>query len=219
MGFSCQHCGKCCEDTVVQINLTFGDIQRLSAGSKKSVAELFSAGIVGFNPFFNPESEKYDIELGLNKPCKLRVNGKCSMYHARPLNCRLFPIWLIARAPADKLPKILSPGFKCGIGLKLSAAEKKAYRHYSDVLGEILLVESEKSDKILGQLKRRFAIPELDLGTPSEEPGIESGRLAIATSIISRMGLGKLQEEVIAFIIKFPCEIRLEQLDSETKKN
>ena len=217
MGFSCQHCGKCCEDTIVQINLTFGDIQRLSVGSKKSVAELFSDGIIGFNPFFDPESEKYDIELGLNKPCKLRVSGRCSLYHARPLNCRLFPLWLIARAPADQLKKILSPGFKCAIGLKLSAAEKKAYRHYSDTLGEILLAESEKSDRILGQLKKRFAIPELGLGPPSEEQGIESSRLAIATSIISKMGLWRLQNEVISSIIKFPGAISLEQL--ETKKN
>ena len=210
--FICHHCGKCCSDLIVQINLSFGDLVRLSAGSKKSVAGLFEEGIVGFNPFFNPETERYDIELGLNKPCRLRLGERCFVYTARPLNCRIFPHWLLASNSEI-------PGFKCAEG----PSDRKASKEYADAIGEILLSESEKSDCIMSELKSKLSVPDLDLGEPSMEAGIEAGRLAIASSIISKMGLARLRERVIAAVVQSSGWATLEQLESFerllTKKN
>jgi len=135
----CNHCGLCCRDPVTQINLTIGDIQRIADFLKVDVEELFKDKI-GLNPFKEPNFENtYDIDLGLNLPCKFRKNNKCTIYKARPLNCRLFPQWILAEAPNDKIKQILGKDHKCEYDL----SKKEQYKEYTQAVGNILFQEAE----------------------------------------------------------------------------
>ena len=40
MGFKCLHSGKCCTLKYVQINLSYGDIKRITEALNKSIKEL-----------------------------------------------------------------------------------------------------------------------------------------------------------------------------------
>jgi Fe-S-cluster containining protein len=133
----CSHCGLCCRDPLTQINLTVGDIWRIADFLKTDIEELFKDKI-GMNPFREPEFEDiYDIDLGLNLPCRFRVNERCSIYPARPLNCRLFPQWVLGNFSGN-VKEILAE-HKCGYDL----SKKKGYKKYADEVGKILLEESK----------------------------------------------------------------------------
>lgn len=134
----CNHCGLCCRDPLTQINLTIGDIWRIADFLKVNIEELFKEK-VGLNPFREPEFENiYDIDLGLNLPCKFRVNQRCSIYPARPLNCRLFPQWVLAITPNEKIKDILKE-HKC----EYHPNKKEEYKKYRNELSKILFEESE----------------------------------------------------------------------------
>ena len=134
----CNHCGLYCKGPLTQINVTIGDIWRIADFLEIDVEELFKDKI-GMNPFREPEFENiYDIDLGLNLPCKFRINERCSIYPVRPLNCRLFPQWILAEFPEDKIKEILKD-HKCEYDL----SKKQEYKKYVDVVGKILLEESK----------------------------------------------------------------------------
>jgi len=134
----CNHCGLCCKDPVTQINLTVGDIWRIADFLKVNIEELFKDKI-GLNPFREPEIENiYDIDLGLNLPCKFRKNNRCIIYPVRPLNCRLFPQWILAEAPDEKIKQLLKE-HKCEYDLK----NKEKYRKYKQEIAKILFQEAE----------------------------------------------------------------------------
>jgi len=139
----CNNCGHCCDDPLTQVNLTIGDIHRLTEFLGCSVEDLFKEHMA-MNPFGDPDLIHYDLDLGLNKGCKFRMDGKCSVYSARPLNCRLFPYWLLAEAPADKLKDLFSEN-----GFDYDLTKKKQYKAYKDALAVVLLEEAEwlKIDK------------------------------------------------------------------------
>ena len=54
--FECHHHGQCCEDPVTQINLTLGDLQRLTTSTQKSTLQLYKDKIIGIQPFGDPEN-------------------------------------------------------------------------------------------------------------------------------------------------------------------
>jgi len=133
----CTHCGLCCKDACTQVNLTIGDIYRISDFLNKPIDELIPE-FIDINPFGDPDLIHYDLDIGLNNPCKFRKDGKCSIYEARPLNCRIFPYWILARAPPEQLTEILSEH-----GCRYDITLKKDYAKYSQILGDIILQESK----------------------------------------------------------------------------
>ena len=155
----CTHCGFCCEDPCTQVNITVGDIWRISDYLKVPVEKLFPE-YMDMNPFGDPDLVHYDIDLGLNNPCRFRVNGKCSIYPARPLNCRLFPYWILAEAPLEKLNDILGD-----YGCSYDMLRRKDYQKYKDIIGEILLSESK-----LLEIKKRVNVTRLKGFNEIDEP-------------------------------------------------
>lgn len=133
----CNHCGLCCRDPRTQINLTVGDIYRITDFLKISVEDLFKKH-VRIIPFGDYDLIHYDLDLGLNLPCKFRLKERCSIYSVRPLNCRLFPYWILSEAPLEKL-KFLLDKHKCSYDL----AKKENYTKYKEIVGNILLEESK----------------------------------------------------------------------------
>ncbi|MBW2988606.1 YkgJ family cysteine cluster protein [Candidatus Woesearchaeota archaeon] len=199
MGFSCTHCGRCCSDTIIQINLTLGDIVRLGAYLGKPYKWFFDQGILGLKPFFNPDTLKYDIELGLSKPCKFHQHGRCSVYPARPLNCRLFPEWVLASNDSQIIGKFKQDGFECFV--ELNKSELQATRVYVKAVGEILLRESRITDKLVQTLKDSSGLPEgLVLGVPKIQFNLERERVALAQAIINKMDTKKLKAGLLSYL-------------------
>ena len=152
VGFECKNCGMCCSGYKgIQVNLTIGDIYRICELLLISVDEFFGK-YAGLKPFKDPRHPKtFDMDIGLNMPCKFRKDNKCSIYPARPLNCRIFPYWLLVRAPENKLKELLKG--KCEY--KLDKKSLKKYAKYQEILGELIIKESKmyeinKTSKIKG---------------------------------------------------------------------
>lgn len=140
-GFVCNNCGLCCSgDKGIQVNLTLGDIYRICEHELMTIDQFFKdQRYAGLRPFGDPRTPGiFDIDIGLNMPCKFRKDNKCMVYEARPLNCRLFPYWLLLRAKKPDLDKML----KGRCQYSLDKPYLKMYKEYQDILGQILLKES-----------------------------------------------------------------------------
>lgn len=193
----CNHCGACCKDPCVQVNLTIGDIHRISEFIKMPVEELFKEHI-GINPFGDPDLIHYDMELGLNNPCKFRVDGKCSIYAARPLSCRLFPYWILAEAPLEKLRELLSE-----YGCSYDITKKKDYLKYKNILGEIVIEESSWFDP-----KRKVNITRLKGFKGIDEEDLRK-REALKVELLKQWNKEKPPIEVVKkLILKHISEIK-----------
>ena len=71
-------------------------------------------------------------------PCKFRKNGKCSIYEARPVNCRIFPYWVFALIPENEVKRLLKD-YECKYNFK----DKKLYKNYQEALAKVLLEEAK----------------------------------------------------------------------------
>jgi uncharacterized protein len=87
--FSCQGSGNCC-------------VSRGSYGyvylSKKDIKELSEFTELKVNDFISLYCEQTDgfthfKEKKINGDCQFLVNKKCSIYKARPTQCRTWPFW------------------------------------------------------------------------------------------------------------------------------
>ncbi|MCB9359253.1 hypothetical protein H6503_04940 [Candidatus Woesearchaeota archaeon] len=167
--FRCNHNGRCCEDPTTQISLTLGDIWRLCKAHKKSALDLYKEGIIGVFPFGDPfKDDEFETDIGLFVPCKHRIfnekMGKkiCSVYEHRPINCRLFPIWILAEAPMNEIMDLVKNhqcGECCGVDEDFEE-DRKIYQKYKGALVEIIEREIQLSDPFyesLGLKKRLVA--------------------------------------------------------------
>ncbi len=196
--FVCIHCGRCCFDERFQVNLTFGDIARLSAFSKLPPLGFFRKGYALFQGFYNIEKGVYDVEFGLRRPCSFRRQARCSVYIARPLNCRIFPYFLLAKFSKQEITNMGKQGFLGMLELCPTNSEISKYSTYSEKLGKLILEESQVTDKVLSKLKSKYKLfPHgIKLGTPIREE--EAARLKFIEQIISR----NVKEELIKEISK-----------------
>ena len=150
--FKCMNCGKCCNAFYSQINVTIGDLIRISNFLEKPISFILK-NFIGINPFGDPEKPtKFSYEIGINMPCLLRKNERCSIYEARPLNCRLFPYWVLVQTFVFNQNEIIDESYKCMNNLKLSADNIKKYSNYSKIVGDILIQEASLTDNILYKL-------------------------------------------------------------------
>jgi uncharacterized protein len=88
--FKCTGCGKCCSGSPGYVFLTDDDIKKLSEHLKIS-AETF---IKRYTKALNRQLSLRDDTP--NYGCIFLKEGKyCSVYQARPLQCRAYPFWLM----------------------------------------------------------------------------------------------------------------------------
>jgi Fe-S-cluster containining protein len=104
---------------------------------------------IGWRPFEDPENLKvFDVELGLKLPCGFRRDGRCSVYPARPLNCRMFPSVFLGNVPDDQLHEVIDATHKCIVeGISLTADEKSTYRESAHKIGEQILAEASVTEE------------------------------------------------------------------------
>lgn len=148
MPFKCVHCGQCCVDFCTQINISVQDIVRITKFLGCSLDEVMPN--VGMKPFGDPQQDgKFDIELGLNIPCGFRQGGRCSVYPARPLNCRIFPHFFIGNFSPEKAREIVDPSHGCMRDIDYTAEEQAMHKKYADYIGSLIMEESAVTEKFM----------------------------------------------------------------------
>ena len=94
--FKCTGCGKCCTGSPGYVFLSHTDLARLSAHFQLTEVEFtqkHTRYIDGQYALLDRE-ESYD--------CTFLKNKQCSVYEARPTQCRTFPWWVHnLREPGD----------------------------------------------------------------------------------------------------------------------
>ncbi|MBU1205219.1 MAG: YkgJ family cysteine cluster protein, partial [Nanoarchaeota archaeon] len=91
-------------------------------------------------------------------PCLLRKNEKCSVYEARPLNCRLFPYWVFVQAFVFNKKEMVDESYKCMDNLELKRDKIKKYSNYCKIIGDTLIQEASLTDNILYKLNIKHSI-------------------------------------------------------------
>jgi Fe-S-cluster containining protein len=85
--FKCTECGACCTGAPGYVWITKEDIQRLSKHlqiEEKELKEKYCRLVNG----------KYSLKEDLKTfDCIFLKNNKCSLYNARPKQCRTYPFW------------------------------------------------------------------------------------------------------------------------------
>ncbi len=143
--FSCSNCGYCCTDPSTQINITLIEIKYLSDYLKMSVKELFEKDIISFIPFISTEDfSVFDVEFGMKRPCPLYKDNKCTIYEARPMNCRIFPYWFITNDMPDEV--------ECTKDVKPDPITFFKYRMYERMIGEMILKQSKDTEEFIKKI-------------------------------------------------------------------
>ena len=185
--FNCTHCEKCCCETATQIKLTVLDLIRLSKALGKPVSSLFF-GYLGFKPFLE-DGSVYSFEPGLNIPCVFyddsKQKDKCNVYNSRPLNCRMFPFWILVQFSKKGISDNETP---CLSDLKLDKDEVEKYEKYSEKLGRIIDEEENVTQEIM---KRLNAVKKVDLssnisGQWMDEKEFVRAKINVLLSMIKR---------------------------------
>lgn len=88
--FECTRCSSCCRHTPGYVFLSSADLEALSPAlgmNRQEVLRTYSRQVpLGL-------ARRISLKEKTNFDCILWENGGCSVYEARPLQCRSFPFW------------------------------------------------------------------------------------------------------------------------------
>ena len=118
--FDCTRCQRCCRLQPGYVFLSQKDVEQIAAFKNISVEEVRSSycrevDVGGVTRLSLQERDNYD--------CILWDNGGCSVYSARPLQCRSFPFWPDNLADMDSWTKAANDCPGIGLGPQHSAIE------------------------------------------------------------------------------------------------
>lgn len=140
--FICKQCTYCCTKQSTQINTTLLEIKLIKTALSLSVKELFLKNILSFIPFVRTDDlTKFEVEIGLKRPCPLLENGGCKVYEFRPINCRMYPYWYITNCIENEVD--------CTRNVKVDVKTGMKYRHYEKILGRIIIDEEKRTNEFL----------------------------------------------------------------------
>ena len=85
--FECQGCGRCCRsegyEAYVYLNLS----------ERQRIAKHLNISTIKFTGTYTMKTKKrFHLKEPLQNCCFL-INNKCTIYEARPLQCRTWPFW------------------------------------------------------------------------------------------------------------------------------
>lgn len=86
--FKCTGCGKCCTGSPGYVYLSKPDLEHLAAHfalSEEEFLQKYARDVDGQYALLE-EPETYD--------CVFLKNKRCTVYEARPIQCRTFPWWI-----------------------------------------------------------------------------------------------------------------------------
>ena len=88
--FECTRCSKCCRHTPGYVFLSAADLASLAGSMRLEHEEFRSRYCRTINLGF---ARRVSLREKPNLDCILWENSGCSLYEARPLQCRSFPFW------------------------------------------------------------------------------------------------------------------------------
>jgi len=88
--FACTRCSRCCRHTPGYVFLSPADLTRLAAATALSSGEFLHRFCRTVDLGL---ARRVSLKEKPNIDCILWENGGCSVYEARPLQCRSFPFW------------------------------------------------------------------------------------------------------------------------------
>jgi Fe-S-cluster containining protein len=111
--FTCKRCSACCRYESGFVFLSEKDLEKLSSqigADKESFIKMYCRWIPG-----RQGEETLSLKEKLNKDCILWDSG-CTVYNARPLQCRTFPFWesVAVSAHAWEIAASGCPGINTG---------------------------------------------------------------------------------------------------------
>lgn len=226
MAFECKHCGQCCIDECTQISISVADIIRICRFLGCNIGDMMNK--IGIKPFADPETANhFDYELGLNIPCEFRNRDKCSIYPARPLNCRIFPYVYLGNVEKDKLKDAIDPSHKCiREGIEFTEEEKKGYHDYARFIGELILEEARQTEQFYdaNNLKQSkilpaYVFPAEDPDDPMHAKEITKSKIKMAMSIMNPAPYANLKNQLQNFILRIEDEITtLDEINKKEKE-
>lgn len=141
--FECQGSGNCCTSHGEYgfVFLTKEDRQRMAKHLKMSNSSFTKKYCQNRNGAYHL------IEDGIHLDCLFLKNKKCSIYEARPTQCRTWPFWpeVMNAKTWNQEVKNFCPGV--GKGPVVSAAEIRRQMHEQKISEDMILTEaaSQKS--------------------------------------------------------------------------
>jgi len=88
--FTCTQCSKCCRHDTGYVFLSQNDVAHLCEYTQLSLSEF--VGTYGRWVPFGPDAH-LSLSEQSNCDCVFWTDGGCSVYAARPLQCRTYPFW------------------------------------------------------------------------------------------------------------------------------
>ena len=86
LGFSCTECGRCCSGPHGYVWLTDADLLELARALELELDELGRR-------YVRRVGRRYALVDGRGGDCVFLCEGRCSVYDARPRQCRSYPWW------------------------------------------------------------------------------------------------------------------------------
>jgi len=111
--FECTRCSKCCRHTPGYVFLSAADVTTLARKQRLRSGDFLS---LYCRPVDFGLTRRYSLKEKPNLDCIFWENGGCSVYEARPLQCRSFPFWsalVTSRAEWENQARIC-PGMGSG---------------------------------------------------------------------------------------------------------
>lgn len=183
---------------------------------------------IGIKPFGNPENtNEYDYELGINIPCPFRTGGKCSVYPARPLNCRMFPYVFLGNFEKEQLKDVIDPSHKCiSAGIDFTDEEKQRYNEYAEFIGRLIMKESVMTDRFYEKYRLKqskilpaYIFPQEDPDDPMHAKEITKSKIKLAMSIMNTEPYSDLKNQLQNFIMTAENSIiKTEEINSKEKE-
>jgi uncharacterized protein len=88
--FECTRCNRCCRHTPGYVFLSRVDLERLARAKNVEVGEFLATWCRTVDLGV---AKRISLREKSNYDCIFWENGGCSVYEARPLQCRAFPFW------------------------------------------------------------------------------------------------------------------------------
>ena len=118
--FECTRCSRCCRHAPGYVFLSSEDLDRLAEASRLSPLEFFErycreVDLYGIGRISLRERDSYD--------CILWDEGGCSLYDARPEQCRSYPFWSANLSSRESWAAVIEECPGAGQGRLFSAEE------------------------------------------------------------------------------------------------
>ncbi len=111
--FSCTQCSACCRYDSGYVFLSPSDLWRIAQALDLPEHEVVTRYCLSVH---GPDGPRISLREQSNKDCIMWRNGGCSIYAARPTQCRTFPFWpqiVESKLTWEQAAKDC-PGINCG---------------------------------------------------------------------------------------------------------